>query len=302
MSGRGRRGHGEGSVFQRSNGMWVAQVDLGWIGGRRRRRTVYGCSERDVLAKRDQLRSQLARGVNLADPPRTVEQWLNEWMHTVKAGDGTSQSTLDRYDQIVRVHLIPLVGRIKLSAHAPRDVQLMVSHLRQTAAPASVIKIHGVLRNALADAERMDLVARNVAKAVRSASLTRTERRALTPTEATSLLRQLNGDRLESVFIVALSTGLRRGEVLASAGKISTSPAGHSSFVRQCSGSTASCGSCRQRLIDPRGRCHCLNSPSPPSRHSGRVRQRTDYWSAPPGRTTVWCSRPTSERRWNRGM
>ncbi len=62
MSGRGRRGHGEGSVFQRPNGMWVAQVDLGWIGGRRRRRTVYGSSEREVLAKRDQLRSQLVEG------------------------------------------------------------------------------------------------------------------------------------------------------------------------------------------------------------------------------------------------
>jgi excisionase family DNA binding protein len=232
MSGRGRRGHGEGSVFQRANGMWVAQVDLGWIGGRRRRRTVYGGSEREVIAKRDQLRSQLGKGVNLADPPRTVEQWLNEWLRTVKAGDGTSQSTLDRYDQIVRVHLIPLVGRIKLSALAPRDVQLMVSHLRESAAPASVVKIHGVLRNALADAERMDLVHRNVAKAVRSATLTRTERRALTPSEALALLSQLQGDRLEGLFILALSTGLRRGEVLGLRWQDIDLP-GRALFVRQ---------------------------------------------------------------------
>ena len=132
MSGRGRRGHGEGSVFQRPNGMWVAQVDLGWIGGRRRRRTVYGSTEREVLAKRDQLRSQLARGVNLADPPRTVEQWLNEWL-TDRQGRRRDKpvDSRARYDQIVRVHLIPLVGRIKLSALTPRDVQLMVSQLRR---------------------------------------------------------------------------------------------------------------------------------------------------------------------------
>jgi len=74
-------------VFQRADGMWVAQIDLGWIAGRRRRRTVYGSSEREVLAKRDQVRSQLAKGVNLADPPRTVEQWLNEWLQTIKVGD-----------------------------------------------------------------------------------------------------------------------------------------------------------------------------------------------------------------------
>jgi len=196
-------------VFQRANGMWVAQIDLGWIAGRRRRRTVYGSSEREVLAKRDQVRSQLAKGVNLADPPRTVEQWLNEWLQTIKVGDGTSASTL-----------------------APRDVQLMVSQLRQTAAPASVIKIHGVLRNALSDAERMDLVPRNVAKAVRSAKLPRTERRALTPDEALTLLGQLQGDHLEFVFIVALSTGLRRGEVLGLRWQDVDLP-GRALFVRQ---------------------------------------------------------------------
>lgn len=232
MSGQRRRSHGEGSVFQRATGMWVAQIDLGWIGGRRRRRTVYGSSEREVLSKRDQLRNQLAKGVNLADPPRTVEQWLNEWFQTVKTGDGTSRSTLDRYDQILRVHLIPLIGRVKLSALAPRDVQLMVSQLRETAAPASVIKIHGVLRNALADAERMDLVPRNVAKSVRSAKLARTERRALTPDEALSLLSQLHGDHLECVFILALSTGLRRGEVLGLRWKDVDLP-GRALFVRQ---------------------------------------------------------------------
>ncbi len=232
MSGQRRRSHGEGSVFQRANGMWVAQIDLGWIGGRRRRRTVYGSSEREVLSKRDKLRNQLAMGVNLADPPRTVEQWLNEWLQTVKTGDGTSPSTLDRYDQILRVHLIPLIGRVKLSALAPRDIQLMVSQLRQTAAPASVIKIHGVLRNALSDAERMDLIPRNVAKSVRSAKLSRTERRALTPDEALALLWQLRGDHLEYVFVAALSTGLRRGEVLGLRWK-DVDLSGRALFVRQ---------------------------------------------------------------------
>lgn len=232
MTGRGRRGHGEGTVYQRPNGLWTAQIDLGWIGGRRRRKTIYANTEREVLAKRDQLRNQLAKGISLADPPKTVEDWMNEWLKTVKSGDGTSPSTLVRYEQVVRVHIIPLIGRIKLTALTPRDVQFMVSHLRKVAAPASVIKIHGVLRNALADAERMDLVHRNVAKAVRSASLSRTERRALTPAEAGKLLSQLKGDRLESVFVLALSTGLRRGELLGLRWR-DTDLDGRTVFIRQ---------------------------------------------------------------------
>ena len=85
------------------------------------------------------MRNKLVRGVNFTDAPRTVEDWMKEWLKTVKAGDGTSASTLERYGQVVRVHIIPAIGRIKLTALTPRDVQLMVSQLRQTAAPASVI-------------------------------------------------------------------------------------------------------------------------------------------------------------------
>ena len=139
---------------------------------------------------------------------------MTEWLENVKTGGGTSASTLARYDQVVRVHIIPTLGRIKLAALTPRDVQAMVSQLRKSVAPASVVKIHGVLRNALADAERMDLVPRNVAKSVRSATLSRTERRVLTPSEASKLLTELEGDRLAGLFVVALSTGLRRGELL----------------------------------------------------------------------------------------
>ena len=43
-------------MYQRPDGRWTAQIDLGWVGGRRRRKTVYAKSEREVLAKRDQLR------------------------------------------------------------------------------------------------------------------------------------------------------------------------------------------------------------------------------------------------------
>jgi integrase len=86
--------------------------------------------------------------------------------------------------------------------------------LRGKLAPASIIKVHAVLRVALADAERMDLVPRNVAKAAKPPALGRSERRALTPEEAKTLLSVLTGDRLESLFVLALATGLRRAELL----------------------------------------------------------------------------------------
>jgi integrase len=214
MTGKGRRAHGEGSIYEHRPGVWAAVVDLGWIDGKRKRKYVYAKSESEAVRKRDELRRQLQLGVDLAAPPRTVAAWLDEWLRDVKSHDGTRESTLGRYRQVVRTHLAPGLGRIKLDRLTARDVQRFVNALRGKVAPATVVKVHGVLRAALSDAERLDLVPRNAAKAAKPPGLGRAERRALTVEEARKLLNVLIGDRLESLFVVALATGLRRGEFL----------------------------------------------------------------------------------------
>lgn len=214
MTGKGRRAHGEGSVYEQRPGVWAAAVDLGWIDGKRKRKYVYARTEADAVRKRDELRRQLQVGVDLTAPPRTVEAWLLEWLGDVKAHDGTRPSTLVRYRLAITKHLVPGLGRTRLDKLTPRDVQRFLTGLKGKLAPASVIKVHAVLRVALSDAERMDLVPRNVAKAAKPPSLGRQERRALTAEEAQSFLAALVDDRLESLFVLALTTGLRRAELL----------------------------------------------------------------------------------------
>ncbi|WP_170839348.1 hypothetical protein [Micromonospora halophytica] len=125
---------------------------------------VYAKSEAEAVRKRDELRHQLQLGVDLTAQPRTVEAWLTEWLQDVKAHDGTRPSTLVRYRLAVTKHPVPGLGRVKLDRLTPREVQRFLTGLRGRLAPASIIKVHAVLRIALADAERMDLVPRNVAK------------------------------------------------------------------------------------------------------------------------------------------
>jgi integrase len=74
--------------------------------------------------------------------------------------------------------------------------------------------MHALIRNVLADAEREELVYRNVARLVRPPSVTRDEVRVLTVDEARHLVAMVSGDRLEALWLCALTLGLRKGELL----------------------------------------------------------------------------------------
>lgn len=209
----GRRSHGVGSIFAYRGG-FAAVLDLGWSDGRRRRRWVYGRTEAETLAKLDEAKAQARRGVNLAAKPQTFSEWLDEWL-VMKQRVGTRPSTLRGYRWLAETHLRPSLGRTKLAKVTPTQIRRLLELKADSGlSTATVRHIHAMIRNVLADAEREELVARNAAKLVRPPALTRPERRALTMQEAKALLASIRGDRLEALWVCALSLGLRRGELL----------------------------------------------------------------------------------------
>ncbi|MGH3502635.1 MAG: site-specific integrase [Nocardioidaceae bacterium] len=209
-----RRSQGEGSVFQRNDGKWAGILDRGWIDGKRRRRWVYGTTERQVLGKLDELRRAAYRGHNLAAPPRTFGNWLGEWIR-IKERQGTRPGTLRGYRQLIRQHIKPNLGGKRLDKLTPTDLRRLIETKSYSGLSAATVRqIHGLIRNALGDAEREELVARNVAKAVRPPRMRREEAGALTVEEARRLVGVISGDRWEALRLCALTLGLRRGELL----------------------------------------------------------------------------------------
>jgi integrase len=191
MTGKGRRAHGEGSGYEQRPGVWAAVVDLGWVNGKRK--YVYAKTEAEAVAKWDDLRRRLQLGVDLSAPPRTVAAWLDEWLGDIKAHDGTRPSTLARYRQVIRTHLVPGLGRVKLDRLTPRDVERFRGNLRGGVAPATVVTVHGVLRVASSDAERLDLVPRNAAKAATPRRPSSHRRRTARPGEELPSVMELLG-------------------------------------------------------------------------------------------------------------
>jgi integrase len=216
MSGR-RRSQGEGAVFRRaSDGRWVGRVDVGHVNGTRKRVTVYGKTEREVLAKLREVNKAKDRGQDFTARTRTVAEWLTEWLDEIKATDGTRPQTLRWYRWLVKDHIVPTLGPIRLDRLTPANVRHLLAELvKGGAGTVTIRQAHGLLRNALGDAERLDLLPRNVARSVRPPAVDRQRRRALTPAEARRLLDKAAGERLYAFLVLAITTGLRRGELLA---------------------------------------------------------------------------------------
>ena len=197
-------------------------LDLGVVEGRRRRKTVYGQTEREVLQKLSTLRTAHDRGIDLLVPSLTVGQWLDAWLSDIKGFDGTRPRTLTLYKGLAERWVKPVIGNVRLDKLSPAHVQRLVTQTRNsttargTPPSASLLRhVYKLVRNALADAFRMELVTRNVATQVKAPPLNNKRRLGLDLAEAKRLLKVIQGERLEALYVLALTTGLRRGELLA---------------------------------------------------------------------------------------
>jgi integrase len=145
----------------------------------------------------------------------TVEEYLNRWLSDSVKGT-VRVSTYERHEAIIRLHIKPSIGRVGLKKLTPAHVRSLYSEkLDAGLAPATVLKVHSTLHKALFQAVSDGIVPRNPAdvKAPRPAP---EEMHPLSEVEAQALLQTAreSGDRFEALYMLAITTGLRRGELL----------------------------------------------------------------------------------------
>ncbi|MGH7489677.1 MAG: tyrosine-type recombinase/integrase, partial [bacterium] len=211
---RKRRAKGDGAVYRRSDGRWTGYVDLGWKDGRRLRKYVQGANRDDV---RERVKA-IIRNVDDGLPPPTQSPRLNEFLAKwlVAAKPGLRNSTYVSYEGVVRIHLVPEIGRLTLDKLSVEHVaNLINSKQRDPRLSATTVRyILLTLRNALNKAVRWGLIARNVATLVDPPRVIHKEVRVLSPEETLQLLDAARGEAIEGLIVLAVSTGLRLGEAL----------------------------------------------------------------------------------------
>jgi integrase len=175
---------------------------------------VYAKTRHEVIAKLRAAQMQLAPGQVAPRRSPTVAEYLHIWLES-SVRPRVRPLTYAGYKVNVDKHLVPTLGKIRLDQLTPLHVQGMINNrLREGLSPKTVAYVHQVLRTALSTAVRWDIVSRNVAKLVDRPRIERKSVNPLTPDEARRFLAAIQGHRLEALFSVALSLGLRQGEVL----------------------------------------------------------------------------------------
>ena len=213
---RRRRGNGEGSIYQRKDGRWCATMNMGYNGeGKRVRRTIYGSTKKQVQEKLVRLQTQKLDGT-LGEPTKlTVTQFLDRWLED-SAKPTIRESTYENYRLMIRLHIVPYIGGVVLSKLTPAHVQGMQSRILNTGvSPRTCQLARQILHRAIEQGVKWGMVPRNVCDAVDPPRVPKRPMKTFTPEQAFRFLKEAEQDRLSAMYVLAISAGLRMGELLA---------------------------------------------------------------------------------------
>ena len=168
-----KRGQGEGSIFKRKNGLWAAQMTV-----QGRHINKYFKSQSECREWLRLMRTQVENGLTLTGAQTSLSVFLSEWLVLIE--NSVRPKTIDAYRKIVRIHIAPDLGMIKMKDLSPRQIQALYSKkLESGMSPRTVVLIHAVLRRALNQALISGMIGVNPSLAVIRPKFKRKEMKTL---------------------------------------------------------------------------------------------------------------------------
>lgn len=210
---RKRRSPGDGSLYKRSNGLWVGSVSLPSPDGKQRRKTVSSMDRGTALKKLAELKAAVAEGVVSANSNMTVGAWLDYWIEHVR-GPHVKPSTKAFYGDSIRLHIKPAIGSKRIGQLTAIHVRGMLESIDSTAAKQ---RAHLVLRLALKSAIKERMIRFNVTDAVDRPEHVARELGHFDAKAATHIIATAISTRNPSEatrWAAAFLTGARQGELL----------------------------------------------------------------------------------------
>ncbi|WP_435193218.1 tyrosine-type recombinase/integrase [Streptomyces sp. NRRL F-5630] len=237
-----RRANGEGTITKRKDGRYQAAAYVYRPDGTRTRKFVYGQTRDEVADKLTELQEKTRQGIPAASSTMPFGDYLTYWLAAI-APARLKPATLNSYEGLTRLYIRPALGKKRLNRLSPADIRRFLTEFKgaclcclrradherpegkraccavgrcckRLPSARTVQYVHAVLRSALQQAMREELIARNVARIVETPTVTPKEVRPLDAAEVRLLLKTARPHRLYALWLLLISTGLRRGEAL----------------------------------------------------------------------------------------
>jgi integrase len=203
--------------------VWTTRLELppDPITGKRRQRRIQAPTKKALEALAITTLNELQTGTYIEPTTVTVSEYLDHWLKT-SAVHNVRATTYRSYEQMIRVHMKPILGHLKLQKLQPAQLQALYSE-KLSAGRAdgkgglsmrTVRYLHMIVRQALDQAVKWRLILHNPADATEPPRPGRTTVAAWDTKHALRFLEASAGDAFAPLWLLALSTGMRRGELL----------------------------------------------------------------------------------------
>jgi integrase len=203
----------KGHIKERSPGRWAIVLDVTGADGRRRRKWhSFTGTKREAQAECARLITELKSGAYVEHTRQSLNDFLDKWERDW-AANNLSPKTAERYWQLLQKHVRPRFGTRPIQSIKVEDLNRLYSDLHQKLAPRTIKHIHRMLHRVFGHATKWGAIKRNVVTLVDTPKVPLTEAAALQLAEIPVLLSGSRGLALYPIIIVALGTGMRRGEL-----------------------------------------------------------------------------------------
>lgn len=213
----------KGHVRERSPGKWAIVIDLYDEAGKRRRKwhTFETTSKRKAQEECARLIAELRGGSYVEPGKTTVAQHLESWLGHAKSQ--ITPRTYERYTEIVKKNIVPLIGSVLLTKLTPEQISnaytKALSEGRRDGSgglsASTVLYMHRIIKKALAQAVKWRALTFNPADAVTPPRVERTTLNTFDMPQTAELIETVKGTRLHVPIMLAVMCGLRRGEIIA---------------------------------------------------------------------------------------
>jgi integrase len=213
----------KGHIRQRSPGHWAIVLEMrdASTAERKRKWHSFRGTKREAQIECARLVAEINRGTYLEPAKTTVAQFLNQWLECTKAN--VAPRTHERYAELVRLNIVPIIGAVALSKLKPAQISELYSKALSEGrrdgqgglSPLTVLHMHRLLKQALKQGVRWELLHRNPADAVQPPKVEKHRMTTYDMLQTAALLEALKGQRIYIPALLAVLCGLRRGEIAA---------------------------------------------------------------------------------------